>query len=463
MSAHGSRCAGVPSEARRARRWGFAFAGSARARRWALAAWIGMALLARREAHAQGPPAPPAVAPAPPAAEPPPPALSPEEMAEIQRAVGADQRALAEQQPAAPAPQAAPGGGGVLQALLPDISVVLDVALAVFSSDEPLQTGGHDPQETGFTFQQLEVSISKAVDPYFRFDSFIVFSQFGVEVEEAYATTLALPWSLQARAGQFLTRFGRINATHPHAWDFVDQPIAIGRIFGGEGNRGVGVELSWLTPLPWYVEVLGSVTDAAGEGTARSFFGAEDSAVEGPLDFQLTAAIKQFFPLSDDWSLLWGLSAANGPNATGHDNRTDVYGTDLYLKYRPITHGSHTVVALQTEWLYRRRQAPGVVEQDVSGYAQLLWKLAQRWGTAVRYEYGSPTYDLAGDRIAGGLDPEWTSHRHRAGASVTFWPTEFSRLRLQGSSDMPGWRERPIWAAFLAAEFTVGAHGAHAF
>ena len=55
------------------------------------------------------------------------------------------------------------------------------------------------------------------VDPYFRFDSNLVFSQFGVEIEEAYATTLDLPANLQVRAGQFLTRFGRINATHPHA------------------------------------------------------------------------------------------------------------------------------------------------------------------------------------------------------------------------------------------------------
>ena len=419
-------------------------------------------------AQPEPPPAPPADAPpadAPPPS-PPAPALSPEELAAIERAVGSDQKALAEQQPSAPAATAtAPAGGlsSAAQALLPDISFLLDVALAAFSDDEPLQTGGHDPRKTGFAFQQLEMGVSKSVDPYFRFDAFIVFSQFGVEVEEAYATTLALPASLQVRAGQLLTRFGRINPTHPHTWDFVDQPLAIGRVFGGEGNRGLGVELSWLTPLPWYVEVLGSATDAAGESTARSFFGPEDLGVKGPLDFQLTAAIKQFFSLSDDWSLLWGLSAANGPNPTGHDNRTDVYGTDLYLKFRPISRASDTAVALQTEWLYRRRQVPETVEQDLSGYAQASWKFAQRWGTAARYEYGSPTFDLAGDRVASDLDPAWTGHRHRVSANVTFWPTEFSRLRLQGSTDLPGWREQPIWAAFLAAEFSVGAHGAHRF
>jgi hypothetical protein len=343
----------------------------------------------------------------------------------------------------------------------PDISFVFDAAAAYFSDDEPLQSGGHDPTEAGFNLQQLEMAIGKAVDPYFRFDANVVFSSFGVEIEEAYATTLALPHGLQLRAGQFLTRIGRINATHPHSWDFVDQPFVIGRLFGGEGNRGLGAELSYLTPLPWYVELVASVTDAAGEATARSFFGPQDLPVEGPLDLQSSLMARQFFALHDDWSLLWGLSVATGPNGTGHSNRTDIYATDLYLKYRPITRASSTVVALQAEWFHRRRQVPEDLLADHGGYAQLFWRFARRWGTAGRYEFGSPASG-DGDAIDD-LDPEWTGSRHRASANLTFWPTEFSRLRLQGGIDLPGWRDAPIYALFLATEFSIGAHGAHTF
>ena len=82
-----------------------------------------------------------------------------------------------------------------------------------------------------------------------------------------YAAPL-LPHSLQARAGQFLTRFGRLNPTHPHTWDLVDQPFALGRVFGSEGNRGAGVELSWLTPLSWY----GAATSRLKLGTAVCTF-----------------------------------------------------------------------------------------------------------------------------------------------------------------------------------------------
>lgn len=346
-----------------------------------------------------------------------------------------------------------------------DLSFILDVSAAAFTAKEPLQGGGHDPRQNGFNFNQLELAIGSVVDPYLRFDGNIVFSQFGVEVEEAYVTTLELPAGLQMRAGQFLTRFGRMNATHPHAWDFVDQPFALSRVFGGEGNRGLGAELSWLTPLPWYVEVLGSITDATGESTARSFFGAEASRVLSPLDLQLTGAVKQFFELSDDWSLLWGLSTATGPNPTGYRNRTDIFGTDLYLKYRPISGGgdSNSSLALQAELLYRRRQVPDDVLTDVNGYGQVVWRMNRRWATAARYELGTPAHGSDGHVVDDPLDPEWTESRHRISANVTFWPTEFSRLRLQGATDLVGWRDAPDYSVFLSLEAVIGAHGAHAF
>jgi len=390
------------------------------------------------------------------------------ELAEIEAALGKD-KAEAGSTPAPATGQPATGTGtsvvrvGSSNQQWLDLSFVLDAALAAFTAAEPLQTGGHDPTTNGFNFQQLEMSVRSVVDPYFRFDSNIVFALSGVEIEEVYVTTLDLPANLQVRAGQFLTRFGRINPTHPHAWDFADQPFAIGRVFGGEGNRGLGLETSWLTPLPWYVELVGSATDAIGEGTARSFLGGGGGRVVTPLDFQVTGVVKQFFPLSDDLSLLWGLSSATGPNPTGYRNYTSVFGTDLYLKYRPTTVASNTIVSLQAELLYRRRQVPDDVLSDYNGYAQVLWRFAKRWATAARYEFGTAARAQDGRIANDPLDPEWTDTRQRISASITFWPTEFSRLRLQAATDRAGWRDEPDYSAFLTLEAVVGAHGAHAF
>src|SRR5213079_454968 len=91
-----------------------------------------------------------------------------------------------------------------------------------------------------------------------------------IEDEEAYLETLALPWNLQFKGGQFFTEFGRLNPTHPHTWDFVDQPLVNGRFLGEDGLRSAGVRLSYLMPTPFYSELFMAVQNSQG-GTAFSF------------------------------------------------------------------------------------------------------------------------------------------------------------------------------------------------
>jgi hypothetical protein len=394
-------------------------------------------------ARAEAPVTEPAVSPADP------------DLAEIQAAVRADQSAASSQAPRS----SSPGAG--IQSLNPDLAVVADFALAAFSDPDHHQTGGHDPSENGFNLQALELSLGSSVDPYFRFDAQLVFAEEGVELEEAYATTLDLGSRLQARAGQFLTRFGRLNATHLHSWNFVDQPFALGRVFGADGNRGLGLELSYLTPLPWYVELVASATQVGEDATARSFAGEDGVDVEGPEDLLYVAALKQFFALSSDWSLAFGLSGALGPNGNQDGDRSEVYGADAYLKYRPISEPGATELSLQTEWLLRRRSLDERRLTDAGGYGEVVVRFVRRYALGARYEIGTPSYDERGDVAEDPLDPEWTSARTRVSAQATFLPSEFSRLRLQGSRDS-GF-SKPIWAAFLAAEFAIGAHGAHRF
>jgi hypothetical protein len=367
--------------------------------------------------------------------------------AEIEAALAADAAAVEESRPA-PAPS--PG-----LSLNPDISLVLDSAFAWFTAEEPLQSGAHDPAGNGFAFQQLELDLSKVVDPYFRLDAFIVFRTEGVEVEEAFATTLALPGSLQIRAGQFLTRFGRINSQHPHVWDFADQPFAHGRMFGGEGQRGTGAEVSWLSPLPWYVEVVASTTnEAAAHGHEEEEElpeipwgeGEEDGHIEDLYDLQHVVAIKQFFDLTDNASLMWGVSGS----FTRHEA---IAGTDVYFKYRPITRASNTAFIVQAEALARVRHDGGEQYTDYGGYGQAMWKFSRHWGMGMRYE-------LAGEDE---LDPIATDPRHRVALQATYWPTEYSRMRLQGGLDYPQWQDEPDYSAMLAVQFIIGAHGAHKF
>ncbi len=339
-----------------------------------------------------------------------------------------------------------------IQSFNPDMALIADFALSWFSKKENYQSGAHDPTQTGFQLQQLEMSLSASVDHYFRFDSNLVYSSGGVEIEEAYVTTLELPCSLQLRAGQFLSRFGRINATHPHSWDFVDQPFILGKFFGSEGNRGLGVELSWLTPLPWYLEISLAAQNATSNASNRSYLGATGET-RGAQDFLYTATIKQFFSPSERFGIYWGLSGQFGPNATGRDNRTEIYGTDLHLKYTSEKYPDMFVV-LQLEAMVRHRQVPRDSLWDGGGYAQLVWNIHKNWATGVRGEYGS---GLKSDV----LDPFWSDERWRATYQVTWMPTHFSRLRGQASIDIPKWEKDPVYALMLSFEILAGTHPAH--
>jgi hypothetical protein len=361
------------------------------------------------------------------------------------------------------APAQTGGAARFFQSLNPDLSFIADFAAGAFNHapgtpNGMVMVGDHDPDQNGFTFQALEMAASANVDPYFKFNANLTFNDESVEVEEAYGTTTSLPFGLQVRAGKFFTRFGRFNPTHPHTWNFSDQPIVLGRFFGGDGNRGTGLEVSELfTFLPWYVELVGSVTNAQGDTTNRSFLSGSGQPITSAGDLEYVGALKQFFPLSDNTSLSWGLSAAFGPNE--FEGRTEIYGTDLYLKWRPLNEPQPPVVSLTAELLQRRYHAAGGTWVDSGGWAELLWRFAQRWATAVQAEYATAAqgHPISADAALAG-----TTERYKW--ALSFYPTEFSRLRAQYDFEPAvGARTVAAHAVFLNVEFAIGAHGAHAF
>ncbi|TXD39338.1 zinc-regulated TonB-dependent outer membrane receptor [Lujinxingia vulgaris] len=361
-----------------------------------------------------------------------------------------------------PARRAEVPGAGVLATMNPDISLIADFALAWFSQ-EPSLLGGHDATQTGFNLQGLELGLAAGIDPYWRFDSHILLSLYGLEVEEAYATTLALPWGLQARAGQFLTNFGRINPTHLHAWNFTTQPLVIGKFFGGEGLRGLGAEVGGLLPLPWLASWTLSAQNIAGGATGRSFL-ASDSDITSLTDLSVAFRLEQFWDIGQRGGLLLGLNAVNGPNSSGRGNRTDIYGVDLLLKRTTTGSQGRSELGWQSEVMVRRRQDPGALDaptgtvlQDWGGYTDLYYSPNLHWSFATRYER---VHGVANDP----LDPTWEDPRQRASVSLSYLPTHFSRLRLEyGLDHQPEGASPLTHMVFLQLDLVAGAHGAHAY
>ena len=410
--------------------------------------------------------------------------VSEEEMRQIAAGLSSDaaDRVGIVMPPAAALPAASPAGR-ILQSMNPDLSLILDVAVGGSSraADGQLGRGAHDPHHNGFTLQQLELFTSANVDPYLHFDATLVFTPDHIEIEEAFATTLALPANLQLRAGQFLTRFGRLNPTHPHQWHFLNQPLVLQKFMGAEGNRGLGIEASWLSPLPWYLETVLSATDAGGGHhggeTAASFLADLEPlpGIGGPGDPLYTLAIKQFFALHPDLSLLWGMSGQTGPNR--RLGRSVIAGTDLYLRFRPLSSPSRQSLSLQLEAMWRQRDWPGAHRRDAGGYLEAVWGINPAWEAGLRGEWTSKIVDDFGDLESEAADDDshhhhhhptaasvsWPGARHRYLAQVTYSPSHFSRLRLQGHIDCPSWRPELIYGLFLALEVAVGAHGAHTY
>jgi len=342
------------------------------------------------------------------------------------------------------------------QNMNPQISLILDVAGAYFSEEETQQLGAHDPRESGFTFQQLEMALKSKVDPYFQFDANVVFNLQGVEIEEAYATTLSLPGGLQARAGQFLFPFGRANPKHPHSWAFADQLLSIGKFLGPESGRGLGVELSWLLPLPWYSKLTVAVSQPAGECCSASFAGDVDEPITGFEDLLYTTRWEHFFELTPSWGVLVGSSAIVGENKRGLGNLTVLTGGDLLIRYRPTNSPLRRGLKLQAEWMHRQQQVAGDLLIDHGGYVSLIADLHPAWSTGYRWQLVTGTEN---DRQY----PDWTSIRQRHSAQVTWTPSHFTRIRLQGNYDRSNWLTDPVYSVMMAFEVVVGAHGSHGY
>lgn len=346
---------------------------------------------------------------------------------------------------------------------------------------EGLQAGNHDPKRRGFNLQQIEVGFEGAIEPYISLEAFAVFTLDGVELEEAFFKTLSLPAGLQLEGGLMFTEFGVHNTQHPHEWLWLDQPVIASRLMGGEGMRGLGLRLGWLTPLPWFSEVHAGV-QMADDDSMVSFLGeghAHDgeSAQESPGGFARKARdVESFKELL--YLLRWhnrayagesqfdiGLSALHGPNATGDKGKTWIFGGDVSLRWRPAREASRPFLLVQSEFMYRYFQADtGDVEGtridstvlgDWGGYMQVLVAPLTRWSFGLRAEFADAfregeerrEFDANRDR------------RFRLSPIVEWHCCRFARLRLQYNFDhMQHLQRSTAHGVWLSLEILLGKH-----
>src|SRR5216117_1743462 len=348
-----------------------------------------------------------------------------------------------------------------------------------------IEVGDHDPQQRGFNARNIELALDGAVDPYFEGFANIVFkldndNETDVEVEEAFMQTTSLPFNLQLKAGQFFAAFGRLNPVHPHAWEFVDTSLVNGLFLGPDGLRGVGAQISWTLPLPWYSQLIFASQNGRG-GTGFSFRNPGDDGMffdrittdreaRGLQDFVWIPRFENSVNLSETQTVLAGVSGAFGSNETGANSRSQIYGADLLYKWKSArAEGGFPFVKWQTEFMYRRFEAGqsandsfpvAEIFHDWGLYSQVLWGFKKGWVAGIRGDY----VDMQDSEFTDDLDRQ---SRWRISANLTWYPTEFSKIRLQYNQDFLEKNfflsARQVESIFLQWEFILGAHGAHKF
>jgi len=294
-----------------------------------------------------------------------------------------------------------------------------------------------------------------------------------MEVEEAYVQTLGLPHGLNLRAGRFFSAIGYLNSQHPHAWDFVDPPLAYRALLANQYGDD-GVRLSWVAPTDLFVEF-------GGEWLRGENFPAAGAANDGQGAATLFVHLGGDVGTSHAWrtGLSYLRARAEGRESGALDTAPDAFSgdsrvviADLVWKWSPGGNPRQTNFKFQAEYLWRAED--GEFTADVNAvtpvtdvysarqsgwYAQAVYQFVPRWRAGLRYDQVDTRELTAGANAALFDTGGWTPRR--ASVMLDWSHSEFSRVRLQWTRD----RSQPDTGSELRLQYimSLGAHGAHAF
>ena len=338
-----------------------------------------------------------------------------------------------------------------------------------------------DDADGEFRLRSAELGISAEIDPYARAYSFITATEEGIEVEEAAVQTTSLP--VNVTAGRFFADFGRLPQFHQHELPFVNTPLSMTRLVGGE-SLGTGAQWRYLFPTPFYLSLTGGVFNEIGHshdhggngddhghddegddhddegddhddegddhddegddhdeddnghddddnghddddnGHDDDDNGHDESASRSLKNLTYLGRLHAFFDLSETWNLEVGTSLAFTPEVeVGEESKRSLLGADVTLRHRPLVPGVYEGLTIAGEWFVNRQEF-----HDAG-------KMTARGG----YAYASADFnpEFPGKWSLGLLldsapDPENPSDDTLSLSPYVSWsPSEFNRLRLQ--------------------------------
>jgi hypothetical protein len=327
------------------------------------------------------------------------------------------------------------GVSAAAKALNPDISAIGDFLGSI----------GKNPIRPvpSLEFHEAEVGFQSIIDPYARGDFFISFGEQGVNLEEGYITFTSLPAGLVAKVGKMRAAFGKVNTLHNHVLPWLDRPMVTDSLVGGEdGIDDVGFSVTRILPAPKGIFL---------EGTAQLFRG--DSAdvfrASQNRNVSVVGHLRGYHDLTDNTNIDLGASFARGHNDLGSAFRTQLYGLDGTLRWKPLRRSIYHSFVGRSELIWSRREQIAAIQQAFGLYVSGDYQLGRRWFVGGRYDQSerARTPNLSDDGFS---------------SVLTYWPSEFSQIRGQYrfAHYADGREGNELRFQF---QFSMGAHGAHPF
>ncbi|HMD98601.1 MAG TPA: hypothetical protein VKM93_14860 [Terriglobia bacterium] len=327
------------------------------------------------------------------------------------------------------------GASAAAKALNPDISVIGDF----------LGSAGKNPVRPGPSLEmhESEVGLQAIVDPYARADFFLSFGEEGVNLEEGYITFTSLPGGFVAKVGKMRAAFGKVNTLHNHVLPWTDRPLVTQNLVGGEdGIDDAGISVTRILPAPKNIFL---------EATAQVFRGDSSDVFKSNQggELGLVGHLRGYKDLTDNTNVDLGFSYARGHNEAGSAYRTQLYGMDATLHWKPLRRSIYHSFIGRSELIWSEREQVGPVQQAFGFYTSGDYQLGRRWFVGGRY-----------DRSERATNASLTD----SGFStiLTYWPSEFSQIR--GQYRFGRYADgREANELLFQFQFSLGAHGAHPF
>ena len=284
--------------------------------------------------------------------------------------------------------------------------------------------------DDGFLIQEVEVYFKSNIDPYWTGNVSLGIAQhegnFEMDLEEVYVDSLFIP-NLTIRAGKFYAFLGRHNNLHTHYYPFIDPPLVNQNLFGFHGWNSTGLSLAYLSPLPWYSEII-----------AQGFYTYQEKKPAAGILF-----FKNLWDLNDTSTLELDLSYGDGIKTF-----KNLYNVSLVWKWKPLESAKQYSLSWTAELLQVINDTSS--ENKTGGVGSYIqWQFLKNWWLEGRAEYLSHN--------------KWSDiETQKYSFLISFAATEYSAVRVQydtTKSDHEKWEH----SVAVQGNMSLGAHPAHLY